>query len=96
LPPSPPAFLDCLSQKVFDLAVDAAQFVLRPGFQFGPELRIDSKQKSLAPHEPSRSGVECAGINHRMDFGFTAQHGHEIANHGGFALIVKCKYLFVG
>jgi len=96
LSPFPPAFLDGLSQKVFDLAVDTAQFVLRPGFQFGPELRIDSKQKGLASHEPSRSGVECAGIDHGMDFGFTAQHDHEIADHGGFALIVKYKHLFAG
>jgi hypothetical protein len=26
------AFLDSLSEEVFDLAVDTAQFVLRPGF----------------------------------------------------------------
>jgi len=37
------AFLNRLSEEVFDLAVDAAQFVLRPGFQFSPELRINTK-----------------------------------------------------
>lgn len=37
------AFLDGLAEEVFDLAVDAAQIVLRPGFEFGPERRIDSQ-----------------------------------------------------
>jgi len=36
------ALLDCLPQQVFNLAVDAAQFVLRPGFEFRPERRIDA------------------------------------------------------
>jgi len=37
------AFLDGLAEEVLDLAVDAAQIVLRPGFEFGPERRIDSQ-----------------------------------------------------
>lgn len=37
------ALLDGLAEEVFDLAVDAAQIVLRPGFEFGPERRIDSQ-----------------------------------------------------
>jgi hypothetical protein len=28
------AFLNRLSEKVFDLAIDAAQFILRPGLEF--------------------------------------------------------------
>ncbi len=42
-----PAFapMNCLAQEVFDLAVDAPQFVLRPGFQISPERRIDAQQK---------------------------------------------------
>ena len=31
------ALLHGLAQEVFDLAVHAAQFILRPGFQFAPE-----------------------------------------------------------
>jgi hypothetical protein len=37
------AFLNRLSEEVFDLAVDAAQFVLSPGFELSPELGIDTK-----------------------------------------------------
>jgi hypothetical protein len=37
------ALLDGLPEEVFDLAVDAAQIVLRPGFEFRPERRIDSQ-----------------------------------------------------
>ena len=40
---APFALLNRLSQEVFDLAVDAPQFGLRPAFQFGPELRINAK-----------------------------------------------------
>jgi hypothetical protein len=36
------AFLDGLAEEVFDLPVDAAQIALRPGFEFGPERRIDA------------------------------------------------------
>ena len=36
------AFLGGLAEEVFDLAVDAAQIVLRPGLEFSPERRIDS------------------------------------------------------
>jgi len=40
---APFALLNCLSEEVFDLAVHAPQFGLRPAFQFGPELRINAK-----------------------------------------------------
>ena len=36
------AFLDSLTEEILDLAVDAAQFVLRPGFNVRPERRIDA------------------------------------------------------
>jgi hypothetical protein len=36
-----------LVEKVFDLTVDAAQFVLCPGFELGPECRINSQKKRL-------------------------------------------------
>ena len=96
MPLSPFASPNCLPQKVFDLAVDTTQFVLSPGFQLGPELGINAKQKGLAFHEPSRSGVECAGVYHGMDFGFTTEHDHEIASHCGFAFVVKHQHLFIG
>jgi hypothetical protein len=38
-------FLHRLAQNVFDLAVDAAQLVLRPGFKVNPERRINPQQK---------------------------------------------------
>jgi hypothetical protein len=37
--------MNCLPEQVFDLAVDAPQFVLRPGFQIRPERRIDAQEK---------------------------------------------------
>ncbi len=40
---APFALLNRLSEEVFDLAVDAPQFGLRPAFQLGPELRINAK-----------------------------------------------------
>ena len=43
LPPVSFTFLYSLSKEIFDLAINAAQFVLRPGFQFGPELRVNTK-----------------------------------------------------
>ena len=36
------ALLDGLAEKILDLPVDAAQFVLRPGFHVRPERRIDA------------------------------------------------------
>ncbi len=69
---APFALLNRLSEEVFDLAVDAPQFGLRPAFQLGPELRINTKEKRLSIHKPGRSGVECAGVQHGMDLGLTA------------------------
>lgn len=89
MPLAPFAFLNGLSEKVFDLAVDAAQLVLRPGFEFSPELGINSKQKWFSSHGPDLSTVKCAGIQHGMDFGFAAEHDHEIADHSGLTLVVK-------
>lgn len=37
------AFLNRLSKEVFDLTVDTAQFVMCPGFQLSPELRVNTK-----------------------------------------------------
>jgi hypothetical protein len=82
-------FLNRLPEEIFDLAVDTTQFVLRPGFQFSPELGINTKQKGLSIHAPDLSVVECAGVQHRMNLGFTAEHNHEIADHSGLALVVK-------
>ncbi len=86
---APFALLNRLSEEVFDLAVDAPQFGLRPAFQFGPELRINTKQKGLSNHEPDLSVVECACVQHGMDLGLTAQNNHEIADHGSLALVVE-------
>jgi hypothetical protein len=36
---------DGLLQQIFDLAVDAAEFVHGPALQLSPELGIDSQQK---------------------------------------------------
>jgi hypothetical protein len=83
------AFLNRLPEEVFDLAVDTTQFVLCPGFQFSPELGINTKQKGFSFHEPDLSVVECAGVQHGMNLGFTAEHNHEIADHGSLALVVK-------
>jgi hypothetical protein len=82
-------FLNRLPEEVFDLAVDTTQFVLRPGFQFSPELGINTKQKGFSLHGPDLSVVERAGVQHRMSLGFTAEHNHEIADHGSLALVVK-------
>ena len=47
--------LNRLAQHVLDLTVDAAQLVLRPGFELGPEIRVDTKKKGLSvSHFPVR------------------------------------------
>jgi hypothetical protein len=50
LPPVPFAFLYHLSKEIFDLTINAAQFVLRPGFQFGPELRVNTIEHWTPSH----------------------------------------------
>ena len=37
--------MDSLTKDEFDLTVDAAQVVLGPGFEVGPEGRIDAQKK---------------------------------------------------
>lgn len=39
------SLLDGVAEEVFDLTVDAAEFTLGPGFNPGPELRVDTQQK---------------------------------------------------
>lgn len=38
----------CLTQQVLDLAIDATQFVRRPGFQIGQKPGIDAQQEGLS------------------------------------------------
>jgi hypothetical protein len=90
------AFLDSLAEEVFDLTVDTAQFVLRPGLHFGPERRIDAQKKGFSFHQPCRLVVQRAGVYHGMNLGFTAEHDHEIADHRGFALVVEHDYVLFG
>src|SRR5437899_9307397 len=52
------ALLHGLAEKVFDLTVDAAQLVLRPGFELGPERRIDAQKKGLSFHHPCQSVIQ--------------------------------------
>ena len=70
--PGAAAFEDGLLEEVLDLAVDAAQFVLRPGFQLAPERRIDPQQKVFAFSHSRRLRVKRAGIKYRMHLGFAA------------------------
>src|SRR6266436_409718 len=51
------ALLRGLAEEVFNLTVDAAQFVLRPSFELGPERRIDAQKKGLSFHHPCQSVV---------------------------------------
>ena len=41
------AFVDGLAEEVFNLSVDAAEFVLRPGLELRPKRGIDSKEKAF-------------------------------------------------
>jgi hypothetical protein len=93
---APFALLNSLSKKIFDLAVDAAQFVLCPGLKIGPEFGVNSKQKWFSSHRPDLSAVKRAGIKHGMNFGFTTEHDHKIADHGGLALVVEHQHLLLG
>src|SRR5438445_6345570 len=90
------AFLDGLAEEIFNLTVDAAQFVLRPGFELRPERRIDAQKKGFSFHHPYRSVVQLAGVDHRMHLGFPAEDNHEIADHGGFALVVEHDHMLIG
>ena len=43
-----PAAAHGIAQQKFHLAVYAAQFVGRPGFELGPELGVDAQEKGFA------------------------------------------------
>ena len=90
------ALLHGLAEKVFDLTVDAAQLVLRPGFELGPERRIDAQKKGLSFHHPCQSVIQRAGVDYGAHFGFAAKDNHEIADHGGFALVVENDNVLFG
>ena len=49
--PCPFALLDCLPQQIFDLTIDAAQFILGPGLQFDCQPGIDAEKKGFAFHD---------------------------------------------
>jgi hypothetical protein len=36
-------FLYGLPEEILDLAINAAQLILRPGFEFSPEFRVNAK-----------------------------------------------------
>ena len=44
----PSAFIDGLAKQVLNLPIHAAQFILRPDFEVGPQLGIDAEKKRFA------------------------------------------------
>ena len=78
-----------LLKQVFDLAVDTAQLVGRPGFEFFPKAGIDPQQKGLPVAHEMSLRVERAGVDDWMHFGFAAEHYHKIADHCGPPLVVQ-------
>jgi hypothetical protein len=83
------ALLDGLAEEVFDLTVDATQFVLRPGFELGPERRIDAQKKGLSFHHPCQSVVQRTGVDYGMHFGLAAKNDHEIEWRSADSLCVE-------
>jgi hypothetical protein len=79
------ALLDGLPQEIFDLTIDAAEFILRPGFELGPMRRIDAQKKGFPFHPRDLSVVKRAGIYDRVHLGFTAEDHHTIADQGSAA-----------
>ena len=75
------ALQDRLFEDVFYLTVYTSQFITGPRLQFGPEFRIHPQQERFAGGHATESGVECAGVNYRVHFGFTTKHNHQIADH---------------
>jgi len=53
-------------QQIFNLPVDAAQFILRPRLEIRPKRRINPQQKSRL------LVVKRAGVDDRMHLGFAA------------------------
>ncbi len=90
--PRPFALEHCLFEQVFDLAVDAAEFVLRPGLQIGPESGINPQQERFAGGHASGLRVEGAGVDHRMHLSLAAEHHHQIADHRRAAFVVQFHY----
>ena len=88
-------FLDRLFEQVFDLAVHAAEFGLRPGFQLSPERRIHPQQEALAFGHVNL-GVERAGVHNGMHLRFAAEHDHEVADHRSLALVIERQHLLLG
>ena len=84
-----------LPQQIFNLAVHAAEIILRPGFEIAPERRIHPQEETSA-FRHKRSGVERPRVDHRMGLGLTAQHDHQVADHGGFAFVIQDQHFFVG
>jgi len=76
------------AQRELDLGVHAAQLVLGPGFEFLPERGIDAHQERFALlHAGVPSAVERSGVDDGVDLGLAAEDDHEVADHGGAALV---------
>ena len=82
------AFLNGLFEDVLDLAVHAAEFSLRPSLKLSPERRVHPEQETLALGHANLD-VERAGVDDRVNLGFTAEHDHQVADHRRLAVVIK-------
>jgi hypothetical protein len=49
-----PSLLNSLAQQEFDLAVDAAELVLRPGLEPRPQFSVDAEKERFTVSHPDR------------------------------------------
>jgi hypothetical protein len=87
------ALRERLAQEVFDLAVHAAQFCSREPLEFRPQGGIDAQCERLFIGTRHDSRIERACIHDRLHRVLGAQDHHEVADHGGFALVIELHHV---
>jgi hypothetical protein len=82
-----PNLTKCAPQKVFDLGIEAAQFIPRPVFERGICCRVEPQKKWFAlRHGLVLTRIERAGVDHGLRTPLPAQDNEQIAHHRRAAL----------
>lgn len=61
-----PGLLQRASQQIFDLRIQAPEFIPRPSLERGIGLRVESHQEWLAFRHDHRLGVKRSGVHDRL------------------------------
>jgi hypothetical protein len=58
--------LQCAAQEIFDLRIQAPEFIARPTLERGVGLRVESHQEWLAIRHDHRLGVKRSSVHDRL------------------------------